>query len=39
MHPLFILAILVFALVILDLAAYRWGADSRPGPDDHPEWR
>ncbi len=27
----------ILALILLDLAATRWGADSRDGPDS-PEW-
>ena len=34
-----LIASILVALVVLDLAAYRWGADSRPGPDERPDWR
>jgi hypothetical protein len=35
---LFIILYIVIALVILDIAALRWGADSRDRIDS-PEWR
>ena len=38
MDGLFVLAAILVGLVALDLAAARWGTDSRPGPDDRPEW-
>jgi hypothetical protein len=28
----------VLALVLLDLAALRFGVDTRPGPRDRPDW-
>ena len=33
-HPLLVLAAILVVLVVFDLASYRWGADSRPGPED-----
>jgi hypothetical protein len=36
MEPIFVIVGLISALVMLDLAAVTWGADSRDGmPDDH----
>ena len=36
MEAIFVFAAIIAALVGFDLAAMRWGADSRPGmPDDH----
>ncbi len=35
---LFIILYIVIALLILDIVALRWGADSRDGIDS-PEWR
>jgi len=32
------LALVVLALVLLDLAALRVGVDTRPGPRDRPDW-
>lgn len=32
------LALLVLGLVLLDLAALRFGVDTRPGPRDRPDW-
>jgi hypothetical protein len=35
---LFIILYIVIALIILDIAALRWGVDSSDGIDSH-EWR
>ena len=32
------LVLFVLALVVLDLAALRFGVNTRPGPDDRPDW-
>jgi hypothetical protein len=37
-HPLVVLTAVLFVLVVLDLASLRWGADSRPGPEDRQSW-
>jgi hypothetical protein len=33
-----LIATILVVFVLLDLAAYRWGTDSRPGPDERPDW-
>jgi hypothetical protein len=33
------IATILVGLVLFDLAACRWGADTRSGRDDRPEWR
>ena len=37
-HPILVLAAILIGLALFDLAASRWGAETRPGPDDRPEW-
>ena len=32
------LAVFVLAFILLDLAALVFGVDSRPGPDERPDW-
>ncbi len=38
MHPLLILLALLASLVLLDIAALRWGADSRSVDGDTRDW-
>lgn len=38
MNPLLLLLALFASLVLLDIAALRWGADSRTADGDTPDW-
>jgi hypothetical protein len=38
MTPFLVLAAILVALVLFDLATLRWGTDSRPGPNDRRDW-
>jgi hypothetical protein len=38
MHPLLIALALLASLVLLDIAALRWGADTRTADSDTPDW-
>jgi hypothetical protein len=38
MNPLLLLLALFVSLVLLDIAALRWGADSRSVDGDTPDW-
>ncbi len=35
---LFLVGLFLLALVLLDLAALRWGVDSRPRIGERPDW-
>lgn len=37
-YDVLIAVLFVVALVLLDLAALRFGVDTRPGPRDRPDW-